>query len=534
MWEIVSEEEIAESVPRFDFLIVYIYAYGVIQSLGDAELIFTNRKVCFCMACVALLLCATFVVAVDGDDDLLKMTSAVHDGEDERSFGGLVMSSAGSPMPTGNGDFSELVSHGNNESNWFPSIAIDSDGNLHVVWYELDINDGFKSNILYRMKSGDSWMPIEVISADNARDNTWFFANFAKPSIALDSFGNVHVAWESDKNQSDSGTDQDIFYKVRTQGEWTATELVSTESDESSSLPSIAVDHDGNVHIAWTDASDIPGTEDNVSVFYKMKTALGWTSTRVIQSEADSICKNANVIVGSNGDVHISWIEITGEDYVHHIKHRMKADGHWGEVETVRQSNIEIGDWNGLGMALESTGLLHLIWSEHDYQNNLNDPFTHNYHSVKDDGVWSTPEMIPVGTYDSDPALSIDKDNRLHVVMAAYPLDYDSEIQSEPETINIGYITYHDGSWSEYGFVDLDRIEAKMMMSIDVDSDRNVHVAWIDALPIGGLSMDLRYAMIDNSELYTTSPEGETSVGVFVVFIAGLFVISMIVMRMRR
>ena len=454
------------------------------------------------------------------------MMGDVPDDVREISFNEMIMSSAASPMPTGNGDFSELVSDGEDKSNWFPIIAIDGDGNLHVVWSELDVLGGWRTDILYRMKSGDSWMPIETVVGDIG-------GMFVKPSMALDSSGNVHVTWESDRNVSGSGTDRDIFYKVRTHGEWTATELVSAESNESSSNPSIAVDGDGNVHIAWTDASGIPGTEGRDSVFYKMKTALGWTSTRVIQSDAGSECKNAKLVVDAQGNVHITWVEIVVEDWVHHIKHRMKQSGHWGDVQTVRQSDIEIGDFNGILMGLESTGRLHLIWSEQDWQNNPGDHFTNKYHSVMDDAVWSTPELIPIGIYDVGPALAIDRDDRLHLVITGAPSDYEPDPQSGPIMNNIGYITYHEGSWSEYGFVDLDRMEQRIITSIAVDDGRNVHLVWMDMPLGGGMIIDIRYAMIDNSALYAPSPDGGTAVAVFIVFVAGLFVVSFVAMRLK-
>ena len=474
---------------------------------------FSKRSSYLCLAIVALLLCATLLITTMDTDD-----ASLSDA--------MVIPVTASSDTTGPGDFSELVSGGANESNWFPIIAMDGDGDVHVVWYELDFSSGFKASILYRMKSGDSWMPIETVMEDIG-------GMFVKPSMALDPSGNVHVTWESDRNLSGSGTDKDIYYKARTQGEWTATELVSAESNESSSNPSIAVDGDGNVHIAWTDASGIPGTEGRDSVFYKMKTALGWTSTRVIQSDAGSECKNAKLVVDAQGNVHITWIEIVVEDWVNHIKHRMKQSGHWGDVQTVRQSDIEIGDFNGILMGLESTGRLHLIWSEQDWQNNLDDPFTNKYHSMMDEGVWSTPELIPVGIYDVGPAFAIDRDDRLHLVITGVPSDYEPDAQPAPIMNNIGYITYHGGFWSEYGFVDLDRMEERIITSIAVDDGRNVHLVWMDIPPGGGMVIDIRYAMIDNSALYAPSPDGGTAVAVFVVFVAGLFVVSFVAMRLK-
>ena len=460
------------------------------------------------------------MVAV-GDDDFFKITSDGHDVVGERSFDEIMMSSIASPTSVDNDDFSEIVSHDNNESKWFPSIAVDNDGNLHVVWSEIFLDGDIKSNIYYRMKSGDSWMPIEEISTGI---ELWL----VNPSMALDSSGNVHVAWGSNKNESGSGTDINVFYKVRTNGEWTSKELVSTESNADSNRPSLTVDRHDNVHISWTDASDIPGTENTVSMFYKVRTASGWTPTKVIQSDAGSECEISRVVVDNNGVVHITWIELVVEDSVQQIKHRAWQGNAWGDVQTVHQSPIDISVFTGLRKGLESDGRLHLIWSEHDYVDN---PTTQNYHSMKEDGVWSKPELIPLGIYDSSPAISMDKDDRLHVVTAAYPLDYDHEIHPWPETINIGYITYHQGSWSEYRFVDPERQVDQSVNSIIIDSDRSVHVVWLDLLPD---SIDIRYAIIGNSELYAESASGETAVGVLVVFIAGLFVISMIVMRMRR
>ena len=74
------------------------------------------------------------------------------------------------------------------------------------------------------------------------------------PSLAVDNNGTVHVAWNDATSHDDSGDDYDIFYKKKSHnGNWATTEIVSTESKSDSYWSSLAVDSNGTVHISWWD-----------------------------------------------------------------------------------------------------------------------------------------------------------------------------------------------------------------------------------------------------------------------------------------
>ncbi|MHA1516257.1 MAG: hypothetical protein ACTSPF_12040, partial [Candidatus Heimdallarchaeaceae archaeon] len=90
------------------------------------------------------------------------------------------------------------------------------------------------------------WTFTEIVSTES----TWL-SSF--PSIAVDTEGNVHVAWFEDTDYGGSGNDYDILYKRKeaSTSTWTMTEVVSTESTSDSERPSIATDVEGNVHIVW-------------------------------------------------------------------------------------------------------------------------------------------------------------------------------------------------------------------------------------------------------------------------------------------
>ncbi len=94
--------------------------------------------------------------------------------------------------------------------------------------------------------------------------------NSRNPSLAVDSSGNIHVAWHDYTDYGGAGTDADIFYKGYEAGSgWTVTEVVSIESTSTAVSPSLVADTDGNMHITWHDATNYEGAGTDYDIFYK-------------------------------------------------------------------------------------------------------------------------------------------------------------------------------------------------------------------------------------------------------------------------
>ncbi len=108
------------------------------------------------------------------------------------------------------------------------------------------------------------WMITEVVSTESS-GTSW------SPSIAVDTSGNIHIAWEDYTDYSGAGTDVDIFYKYwnASTSSWSTTEVVSTESTGKSYNPSLATDAEGNVHISWHDETNYDSSGTDVDIFYK-------------------------------------------------------------------------------------------------------------------------------------------------------------------------------------------------------------------------------------------------------------------------
>ena len=206
----------------------------------------------------------------------------------------------------------EVVSNDSTSVSSFPSIAVDSAANIHVVWNDQTnyTGSGVDYDIFYKCWNSTTslWTTLEVVSTESS-DKSWL------PTIAVDILNNVHVAWTDYTNFAYCGYDQDIFYKCwnTSTSSWTTTEVVSTQSSFTSWSQKIAVDSVGNVHIAWQDETNYAGCGVDEDIFYKCwnTTTSSWTITEVLSPESSKNCYGPSLCVDSLDKVHISWCDET-------------------------------------------------------------------------------------------------------------------------------------------------------------------------------------------------------------------------------
>jgi hypothetical protein len=140
---------------------------------------------------------------------------------------------------------------------------------VHITWQDYTDygGSGTDTDIFYKHWNATTatWTTTEVVSTESSN------SSYRGPTLAADGSGNVHITWGDDTNYGGSGTDIDIFYKYwnATTATWTTTEVVSTESTGDSEAPTIAADGSGNVHIAWHDYTDYGSSGTDRDIFYK-------------------------------------------------------------------------------------------------------------------------------------------------------------------------------------------------------------------------------------------------------------------------
>ncbi|MHA1953915.1 MAG: hypothetical protein ACW96U_08215, partial [Candidatus Heimdallarchaeaceae archaeon] len=125
----------------------------------------------------------------------------------------------------------ELISVGMTMTSDLPDMVVDSQGNIHIVWldYSNYFGSGTDGSIFYKNYNviTETWSGIYFIS-----NETCFVAVSVNPSIAIDLQDNLHVVWGDTSTYGGSDGDKDIMYRCRnsTTQLWETTEVVSTES----------------------------------------------------------------------------------------------------------------------------------------------------------------------------------------------------------------------------------------------------------------------------------------------------------------
>lgn len=147
------------------------------------------------------------------------------------------------------GDWTDPIIISNTEK-WSerPSIAVDPNNKLHVVWCKRFLN---RSEIYYSESTDWGWTePINI--SDTLGESE-------RPAIVADLYKNIHVVW-----QDSSSSDTEIYYTYtyNDSQEWTAPVNISN-SPGTSCIPAIAIGPDNALHVVWEDNS--PG---NYEILY--------------------------------------------------------------------------------------------------------------------------------------------------------------------------------------------------------------------------------------------------------------------------
>jgi len=145
-----------------------------------------------------------------------------------------------------------------------PSIAVDSAGNIHMVWAEAQ--EGSKRNIYYAYTytlPGNS--EKKLLSRPINVSNSPSFSS-GDPQIALDSLGTVHIVWEEEDN--DYVNDSEIMYSHCSINEnaiincepsvslsgplnWDCGNFLPNLQDWASGAPAISINQSDKIMVVW-------------------------------------------------------------------------------------------------------------------------------------------------------------------------------------------------------------------------------------------------------------------------------------------
>jgi len=341
----------------------------------------------------------------------------------------------------------------NSDSSSNPSLALDSFGNPHIACFDYSYGN---PEILYTRWNGNDWVCADGSVYDPPMGND---ANVSRnsgrshhPSLALDSTGNPHIAW-----QDYSYGKSEILYTHWNGSDWLCADgtvydpasgnaNVSTNSD-SSSNPSIALDSSGNPHIVWQDYN-----YGNVEILYTHWDGSDWVcANRTVYDPARgnaNVSRNSSASISpsftldSSGNPHIVWGD--GNYIKREIFYTRWNGNDWVCADgTVFDPDLEpnpanisknSGHSEYSSITLDSSDNLHIVW-RCDYDSHRNSEMLYirwdgtdwvcANGSVYDPDVETNPTIVSRNSgYSYQPSLALDSFGNPHIAWDKYDILY--------------------------------------------------------------------------------------------------------------
>ncbi len=317
----------------------------------------------------------------------------------------------------------EVVSTEGSSTSEGGKLAIDTNGNIHVVW--VDSADllgagGTDMDVFYRMRLASGvWSSYELLS--DVSDS-----NAQELTIIGDSYDNIYVAWSDPTDVGDlGGTDRDIFYNIYDDSTdtWKGMTLVSDDSSSVSVEPCLAVDSKDYIHLVWTDSTDILGAGTDYDIFYKklLSSFSIWSSTQVVSEESTDNSRDGSMCVDSEDSIHVVWYDETnylssGFDLDIFYKAYDSSKTSWTPTEVL---SVYADAPSALPIiTVDDSDTLHLVWEDQTDYGGIGSDWDIVYqYKDRNSNLWSQLAIVSLDP-DSEsyvPTILVDKFNHIHI-----------------------------------------------------------------------------------------------------------------------
>lgn len=313
------------------------------------------------------------------------------------------------------------------------------------------INKTFVVACIASVISGQALAETRFYEPTNLSKNTGL--SFA-PSVAVGSTGQAYVAWYDNS----AGGNEILMARSSDKGKTFASAMNVSNNTGLSTFPSVAVDINGIVHVAWQDTQ-----YGKSEILYSRSTDGGASySAPVNISNDNSTSTNAKLATDSNGRVFLAWVDST------QISVARSTNGGASFTKAYSYSPVGASPFNPV-LAVGSDGTLHMAWSEDGGTTRAI-----RYASSTNQGSqFTSPVTVASGANISRPAMAIGGSSYVYI---AYIDD-----SVAPAEINFVRSTNRGSSFATP--VNLtNNTGTSLNPSLAVDSSGTVYLAWQDTI----------------------------------------------------
>ncbi len=369
-------------------------------------------------------------------------------------------------------------------SQGYPIIATDADGNSYVAWREFSTSTGLAIGIYAQRINA---IPQRLCPEDKQMDTTIYVSS---PAIALSGDGNAFVTWSWLSNPPYGNSniyvtkldpDCNLLWGDRVQ---------VTFSSAYEHSPTIAVDTGGNIHLAWEDTRTGSRVED---IYMQKLNANGtrlWPQDRRANSDVGTVTNAPAIAVDGPGNSRVVWWDGRNDlDSLSIYAQQLTTDGVplWPPNSAVNNTETNVSLWSFpwpesiTSMALNSSGIAAVVWEgddEYVYAQMLSSngtPLWLNDIPVSSSSSYRSPQATA----------AIDPDGYVYIVWRDYRRD------STYADIFIQKLDPTDGSklWGDGKMVHRDEVisNTQQYPAIAFDDQHNsLFVVWSDYRDPGG------------------------------------------------
>ena len=312
-----------------------------------------------------------------------------------------------------------------------PGIAVDDQEIIHVVWEDYAMHPSL-GNIMYANSSdGGRSFGGSVMVDDPVTVST----HQGRPQIALDDDGNIHVVWEDYRRDPRLG---DIYYSKSTDGGRTFEDDVLVDDPitvtSRQAKPAMVVDSSGGIHIVWEDYRD---NAEMANIYYAASTDGGQTfgADKRLNEVFDHATHHGRptIVADTSDTLYAFWEDYRNASHLGDIYCSVSADGGatFGSSVMVDDPITVSSRQIRPAAAVDGNGIVYVVWE--DYRD---DAVRGNIYSARSlDGGRSFKKDVMVdspfttSTHQANPALAVTESGLVRVVWEDY------RVLSEPANI---------------------------------------------------------------------------------------------------
>lgn len=377
-------------------------------------------------------------------------------------------------------------------SSWFPDLAVDGEGRVHVVWNETNHQamsnpkpGDYIERVFYSVWNGRQWSPANDIVPPQV--------DIIRNAIVVDGYDTLHLVFGWHK----------LYYKRAQAGEalsaasWTSPRLVNGRGG--TYMSDIAA-YEDTLHIVYDDLGSEEGECPNCAdIFYRRSTDRGLTWTAPVALLPTGIgSSRAQIEVDKAGGVYLAWDEgwdrLTGHGEPQYSVYMHSLDGGttWTEPTFVSYPNVTTVQ---LSVGADGQGGVMLVWrtTSPEY------PGIYYMWSTDRGESWSPPQTLPKvvarpwsGPFDVYD-MATDSAGHIHLLATGHLPAQQNVPQAEQEPPGLYHFEWdghnwsspapvYEGSWyPEYPHLVIDRgnqLHATWFLRKDLWNEAIPHQVW--------------------------------------------------------